>query len=333
MSDTPIQQLRDDSATIRKLATERLDTLRDPVLALLSTIDTAIGFMARREADVDRRFALQLPAHEAGARAAAKERLARSMAAPKDRTASELSHVANFLRERQAEMIHEDSQKNASAAAKVAAKVLTAAGALEDEVAKLALRSSSLGAATRAAASMTLQELLGEQRVVADLEARTVAELRDHWHALMRVDPTAAEKLEPMLGRIARDRANEVTARTKAQQSARGRDGTFTDEANLARLLLSELEAARQARLPADLAVFTAEVKPMLGSLLRRSVGIDPRSCSAADLERYVQRWKPGARLDQLPVLDGWPLRFRRVTAAVTPQPLAPMPARFGAAG
>ncbi|HOU92790.1 MAG TPA: hypothetical protein PLU22_17175, partial [Polyangiaceae bacterium] len=151
--------------------------------------------------------------------------------------------------------------------------------------------------------------------------------------ASMRVDPEQAEKLEPLLGRIARDRANEVTARTKAQQSARGRDGTFTDEAAAARLLLSELEAAREARLPPDLQTYTSEVRPMIGSLLRRTIGVDPRTAAPKDLELYVQRWRPGARLDELPVLDGWPLRYR-ASAPLTAQPLAPtIGARFDAAG
>jgi len=173
---------------------------------------------------------------------------------------------------------------------------------------------------------------LAEQRIVAELETQPCAALRDHLRQLRRLDPQQAVKVESYIGRIARARSSEEWVKYQHRRRVKTpRDGEFSGEMVQARLLLAEIEAGREARQPADLAVYTAEVRPTLGSLLRRTIGIDPRNCSATELEVYIQRWRPGARLDQLPILETWPLRYRAV-AAPTPQPLAPsMPARFAA--
>jgi hypothetical protein len=312
MSDL-LEELTTDIAAVRKRADERLTVLHPPVAGLLSAIRLAANHMRNARSTLQTKLSrLRQDASLSDAARQVAEARTRGMqlAAPDRRVAlqSEIDRVHAEAAQKLYEKAVEGGRENAQ---KIADRVVGAAQQLEAEVAKLALDSSPLGG-VRDIAAAPLQKLLADERVLADLESRSMQEIAAFWRNSRMVDSELAQRLEGPIGRIARKRVDPYWVREQARRRVQGgRDGHFEQDQVEARKLLYELEAARKQRLPVDYEIFETEFRPALAGLLRRTIGIDPRTLNEAERSRYLQTtFKVGATLNEQPVRDGWPLRY-----------------------
>lgn len=185
-----------------------------------------------------------------------------------------------------------------------ATKTVDALKALEDAVARERLASLGIGGDTK---DMSLEDLLKQQAALADLELRPAEELRSYYEALVRVSPDEARRIEGPLLLVAKKRADVVPSRQRAREAAR--PYRVEDDRLAALALVRMIEQARELRTSPELDTFESEIRPQLGALVRRILGVDVRELSGADFERYSRTWRSSTRLDELPLRNAWPLR------------------------
>ncbi|HVX93668.1 MAG TPA: hypothetical protein VHK47_02065 [Polyangia bacterium] len=176
---------------------------------------------------------------------------------------------------------------------------------------------------------MSLQDLLAEQRLAAQLRSRGVQELAQRYDLAIRHKDVEQQLALEAAGTIFLDELLRMPQpkRGVAAVSRTGNDREIqkvSEETTLARLLLARMEQARRQRIPPAVVV-AAQLFEALRQLFQFLVGVDPRQLDPVTFARRfmqpdsvvlaegAERWSAQA---------GWPLRFVNPAQPIRPPTL-----------
>ena len=326
-----VQELKDANTLLAKTSKDDLLVvpLRDSVIKVAGKYTAAIDLMSRYSTNFDSNLKLSL-----GQVAANKTSTIEAMVAAGQTEAAARTTLGNRLEQQATQALAMkiiNSVRNQSTL--LAQGIITALQAVEEEYDRL-VADQLTPDSVKNRDNEELKDLLSESKIERDLSVFTPQELQKWMHSELRLNPTRGLSLLGIIYRIATERSSAAYAQKQARTSAEPtRTNFYTQQAGIYRSILSEIQAIREANVNPDIEMFDTKIKPQLDFLTRSIIGVDPRTLPMASFEAYAKTYKPGQRLSQTPVLDGWILRHRLQPSAVDPKVSYNMPATFSTMG
>lgn len=318
-----VSSLTTDLDFLEQAAATKLDRLAKPTTALLSALRMASNTIARHHSTLGAQLRGRLRQVEDVTAQLVKSAQAQRPpgAGREDAKLTQQSVESKVTAEAVAKLGEAFDAAQQKHTAEIARRIIEAAGELENELGRLKLESMNITDSSE----LTLEELLRRQSTISDLESRGSNELLDYYQQLVHLRPNDALILEPALLKVAKQRTELVPARARARASSSQQASELDRLAAIK--LVRRIEAARELRTGPELQTFQSEFRPHLSSLIRRTIGVEVSDLDRVAFEKYAQKFRPGARLGDIPLRYAWSLRS--ALSELSPGVRRQVPARF----